>query len=209
MTGLVLLLVSLLQTSAPPQPAAGEVDRGKQLFMKHTCHYCHGTEGQGSAAGVRITATGRTTESFTRYVRRPGGQMPAYTNGPNTGFYLGVVYLDQSRPQEALAAVRKTPEHAWELCGLAVAYHGLGREQESDAALSELVRDFGSAFAYQTAEVYAVRGEGDKAWAWLDRAYDQHDAGLPVSFNGDPLLKKIAGDPRYRALLEKLRLPVR
>src|SRR5262249_24426059 len=80
MTGLLLLLASLLQAPAAPAPAAGEVDRGKQLFMKHTCYYCHGTEGQGSAAGVRIAATGRTTESFIRYVRRPGGQMPAYTD---------------------------------------------------------------------------------------------------------------------------------
>ena len=80
MIGLVLLLVSLLQNPPAPPPAAGDVDRGKELFMKHTCYYCHGTEGQGSSAGVRIAATGRTAESFTRYVRRPSGQMPAYTD---------------------------------------------------------------------------------------------------------------------------------
>jgi len=79
MTGLVLLLVSLLQAPPAAPPAAGEVDRGKELFMKHTCYYCHGTEGQGSVAGVRIAAPSRTTESFIRYVRRPSGQMPAYT----------------------------------------------------------------------------------------------------------------------------------
>jgi mono/diheme cytochrome c family protein len=79
MTALLLLVFSLLQTP-PAQPAAGEVDRGKELFMKHTCYYCHGTEGQGSGAGVRIALPTRTTESFIRYVRRPSGQMPAYTD---------------------------------------------------------------------------------------------------------------------------------
>ena len=37
-------------------------------------------------------------------------------------------------------------------------------------------------------------------------ARNQHDAGL-VSVKFDPLLRKIRGDPRYSALLERMNLP--
>ena len=78
-----MLIVSLLQTAPavqpPPDSAAGNVDAGKRLFTRHTCYFCHGTEGQGGIAGARVAAVPRNAESFIRYVRRPSGQMPAYT----------------------------------------------------------------------------------------------------------------------------------
>ena len=76
---LLLLLASLSQTPAPAQPAAGNADNGKRLFAKHTCYYCHGTAGQGGIAGARLAAVARNTQGFIRYVRRPTGQMPAYS----------------------------------------------------------------------------------------------------------------------------------
>ena len=47
--------------------------------MKHTCYFCHGTAGQGGLAGARVAAIARNAQGFIRYVRRPSGQMPAYT----------------------------------------------------------------------------------------------------------------------------------
>ena len=69
-------------SQAPPiQESAGNVENGKRLFTKMTCHYCHGTEGQGSIAGVgpRIAQVPRSLESFKRYVRRPTGRMTGYS----------------------------------------------------------------------------------------------------------------------------------
>jgi mono/diheme cytochrome c family protein len=63
------------QAPAPP----GNAESGKRLFMKHTCYFCHGTAGQGGAAGARVAAVARNAQGFIRYVRRPSGQMPAYT----------------------------------------------------------------------------------------------------------------------------------
>ena len=59
--------------------------------------------------------------------------------------------------------------------------------------------------AYQVGDIYAWRGEKDKAFEWLERAYQQRDSGL----NGiayDPLLEGLKSDPRYDALLKKLGL---
>jgi mono/diheme cytochrome c family protein len=61
---------------APPQ---GAVEHGKQLFQKQNCYYCHGTAGQGGRDGARIAAIGMNVQAFTRYVRRPAGAMPAFT----------------------------------------------------------------------------------------------------------------------------------
>jgi adenylate cyclase len=49
------------------------------------------------------------------------------------------------------------------------------------------------------------RPEKDRAFEWLQRAYQQRDSGL----NGilyDPLLTGLVGDPRFKALLKKLKL---
>ena len=61
--------------------------------------------------------------------------------------------------------------------------------------------------AFQIAEIYAYRGEADKAFEWLERAYKQRDAGLTL-MKGDPLLRNIERDPRYRAFLQKMKLPL-
>ena len=63
------------------KPPAGNTVNGRQLFTKMSCHYCHGTEGQGSLAGVgpRIALVSRSYDSFARYVRQPAGRMTGYS----------------------------------------------------------------------------------------------------------------------------------
>jgi hypothetical protein len=62
--------------------------------------------------------------------------------------------------------------------------------------------------AYQVAQVYAWRGENDKAFEWLQVSLDTHDTGT-VSLLIDPLLRGLQDDPRYNRLLAKIGLPVR
>jgi hypothetical protein len=50
------------------------------------------------------------------------------------------------------------------------------------------------------------RGEKDKAFEWLERAYRQQDGGL-TSTKIDLLLASLRSDPRYTALLRKLNFP--
>ncbi len=49
-------------------------------------------------------------------------------------------------------------------------------------------------FAYQIAEVYALRGEKDKAFEWLQTAFDDRDAGM-LGLLVDPLLRGLRDDP--------------
>ena len=60
--------------------------------------------------------------------------------------------------------------------------------------------------AYQVAEALAWLGEKDKAFEWLERAYQQRDGGLS-EVKVDLLLDRLHGDPRFKALLKKMNLP--
>ncbi len=126
---------------------------------------------------------------------------------PGAHTYISKVYLAQAHPNDALAEMDREQDPAWRLVGVALAYHALGRKREADAALGELVARYHADSAYQIAEVYAFRGEADRAFQWLERAYNQRDGGL-TEMKGDPLLKNLEPDPRYAAFLKKMRLPL-
>ena len=119
---------------------------------------------------------------------------------------LGRILIAEGKRPQALAEIEKEPNDWEKLTDLAVVYYALGREQDSNGALDTLIakHDFDSAF--QIAEVYAFRGESGKSFEWLERAYEQRDAGL-ADIEVDPLLKTLHHDPRYTELLKKMRLP--
>ena len=120
---------------------------------------------------------------------------------------LGLVYLARSKPEFALQEIEREKEPGSRRFGFALTYHGLGRKKEADAALAELIEKEHEGSAFQIAEVYAFRGEVDTAFEWLERAYAQRDAGL-AQMKGAPWLKSIEADPRYKAFLKKMRLPL-
>jgi serine/threonine-protein kinase len=91
--------------------------------------------------------------------------------------------------------------------GVAMTEHSLGHGSESREALDQLIAKKGQAWAYQIAEVYAWRGEKDKAFEWLQRGYDRHDGGL-CNIKIDALLFSLRGDARFGAMLKKMKLPV-
>jgi len=119
---------------------------------------------------------------------------------------LSQIYVIQGRPQDALPEIKLVRYDSMRANLYPLAYYSLGREKESDAALSELIAKYHAGSAYQIAEVYAFRKQSDEAFKWLDRAYAQRDSGL-IGTKVDPLLKSLRNDPRYAALLKKLNLP--
>jgi len=118
----------------------------------------------------------------------------------------GLILLAQGHPQQALTEVELEPGEVWKPFGRALAYQALGRSQDSVTALNQLIIKHHQDSAYQIAEVYAYRGETDKAFEWLLRAYQQRDGGM-LFVKGDPLLRSLHHDPRYADVLRKMRLP--
>jgi mono/diheme cytochrome c family protein len=61
-------------------PAAGNATNGKRLFETDGCYQCHGYAAQGGRDGPRLAATALNVQALVRYVRRPFGAMPAFTD---------------------------------------------------------------------------------------------------------------------------------
>jgi len=118
---------------------------------------------------------------------------------------LADVLLARGEPQAALEVVRREPDEAERTIGLALTYHALGRRADADAMLTELTRKHPDA-GLELADVYAYRGEVDRAFAVLDGALAATDVSL-TAVKSDSYLKPLHSDPRYRALLSKLNLP--
>ena len=120
-------------------------------------------------------------------------------------FAMGQLDLLQDRLAEAQSEFQKQGAEGNRRMGVAMVEHASGHEKQSQAALKELIAKNAGDMAYQVADVYAWRGEKDKAFEWLERAFQQRDSGL----NGiawDPLLSNLKSDARYAALLAKLGL---
>jgi TolB-like protein/DNA-binding winged helix-turn-helix (wHTH) protein len=119
---------------------------------------------------------------------------------------LSHIYVMQGRPQDALPEIELVRYGSLRAFLYPIAYYALGREKESDGALSELIEKYHTSMACQIAQVYAFRNQSEEAFEWLDRAYAQRDGGL-IGTKVDPLLKSLHKDPRYAAFLKKLNLP--
>ena len=118
---------------------------------------------------------------------------------------LALVLLALGRREEALDEALLEREEVYRLWSSSVILHHLGRRDESEAALQELIRKYGDGGAYQVAEVYASRGEVEEAFRWLEKAYDQRDGGLS-EMKPEPAFRSLHGDPRWNALLARVGL---
>jgi TolB-like protein len=121
--------------------------------------------------------------------------------------FPGRVLLAQGKPLSALAEIDRESDAKLRLgCECrALALDALGRKAEADAALSYLIKNHANDNAYGIARVYASQGNLDQAFIWLERAYRQRESGL-LYVKVDPLLKNVQTDPRFAALLKKMRL---
>jgi TolB-like protein/Flp pilus assembly protein TadD len=108
--------------------------------------------------------------------------------------------------ETALREAQLEPSDGYRRFELALAHYARGDRAAADAALAEMVASDRNLLAYQIAEVYAWRGETEKAFEWLQIAYDNHDTGI-LSLLIDPLMRGLRGDPRFKDMLEKVGLP--
>jgi serine/threonine protein kinase/Tfp pilus assembly protein PilF len=117
-----------------------------------------------------------------------------------------LVALQRRDGEAALRLANLESDDANRRFELAIAQYVRGDHKAADAALADLIANDRDQMAYQIALVYAVRGEKNKAFEWLQVSFDNHDAGTLGLF-ADPLLRGLRADPRYKNLLAKLGLP--
>jgi serine/threonine-protein kinase len=63
-------------------------------------------------------------------------------------------------------------------------------------------------FNYPVAELYTLVGDRQQALTWLERSYEQKDFLLPF-VNADPIFEGLRAEPRYQAILRRMKLAPR
>jgi len=136
-------------------------------------------------------------------IRKAMALQPDYTGGHCN---LGMVLLARGQPDLALDEMQRESDPAARAACVPFAYWSSGRRAQADAAAKELADRYADLYAYNIAQLYAFEGKTDPAFEWLDRAYRQRDLGLTM-IKVDSLVRGLRGDPRFGALLAKMRLP--
>lgn len=122
-----------------------------------------------------------------------------------------------SRRWQVLVAVRRgdgdtavreaqaEPDERYRVFEVAIAQEARGDRATADAALADLIAN-NRGLDYQVAQVYAVRGDKEKALEWLQVAFDHHDTGM-LALLVEPLFHGLRDDPRYKTLVAKMNFP--
>jgi TolB-like protein/Tfp pilus assembly protein PilF len=122
--------------------------------------------------------------------------------------YLATAYIAKDTYPEAIAELRQGIELSgaggWERAMLAYCYAHVGRMAEARKLLMD-VRS-GDGGAYNIALAHVGLGETDQAFAALEQAVDTR-MGAFNEVNADPLFDPLRGDPRFAALLHRMRFP--
>ena len=116
-----------------------------------------------------------------------------------------LVAIRRGDSKTALREAQAEPDESYRRFELALAQYASGDEKAAEAAFADLIAH-NQGLDYQVAQVYAVRGEKEKAFQWLQIAFDHHDTGM-LALLVDPLLSGLRDDPRYKALVAKMNFP--
>lgn len=130
---------------------------------------------------------------------------------PISSMVLGQVYLGMQRFDESVAALRRAVEVSRDFplmlgwLGLALGLGGYTVEARS--VLNRLQRISHEGFVLPTSFAWSHFGLGeiDEAFKWMELAVDRID-GWIAALKGYPFLDPVRADPRFRALLCKLKL---
>ncbi|MEO5697505.1 MAG: winged helix-turn-helix domain-containing protein [Burkholderiaceae bacterium] len=121
--------------------------------------------------------------------------------------YGEVGRLDESLA-EAKSAEATAPQWAVFIAQRGYTLGVMGRADEARAIRDEMERLSARRFvtAYGVALVYAGLGDKEQALAWLDKAFAERSHWL-VWLRLDPRWKSLRGDPRFAALVERMKYP--
>ncbi|MEO8001501.1 MAG: protein kinase [Arenimonas sp.] len=119
-----------------------------------------------------------------------------------TKIQLGVISLLQGDAKSAHSIFATTGQDYLRL----MAEFSMGQTASAEQSLATKVADDKNVDPYSIAVAYAWMGDRDHAFYWMDRCVAERSVNLQtITYN--PLLRGIRDDPRYAALLTRLKLP--
>jgi TolB-like protein len=112
---------------------------------------------------------------------------------------MGFAQLMVGANEDARASFSKERSAVRRLPGLAILAHRANDRKAAEAALAELVAEYGDKSHYQYAQVYAQWGDMANALASLQKARELRDGGIMLMY-ADPLLAPLHSTNGYLAL---------
>ncbi|MGB8510758.1 MAG: protein kinase [Pyrinomonadaceae bacterium] len=123
---------------------------------------------------------------------------------------LGFVYLQKGMNDAAIEIFEKIPEtnRALKVVALGYAYARAGRRAEAFRILAEVEEMSRNAYIppHERAVIYLGLDDKDHAFAWLNRACDEHFAAM-IYLTVDPAFNVLRQDARFAELARRLNLP--
>ena len=111
------------------------------------------------------------------------------------------------RPGDARAVLAKMPvDNAYAQTGEAILAARGGNRAGAEAGIAKIRAVLGDTDSYQYGQIFTQLDDADRAFAAFDKAVKVRDPGL-LQFKRDPFLDPIRHDPRYAALLTRLKFP--
>jgi TolB-like protein/Tfp pilus assembly protein PilF len=117
------------------------------------------------------------------------------------GMYAETIELNEKSLQNA-----PTNQLFLRFAGYANAKSNRRKEAESIINKFEELSKTEYVMSYRVANIYAALGEKDKAFAELEKAFENHDWEL-FRLKVDPLMDPLRDDPRFKAMLKRMGLP--
>lgn len=154
-----------------------------------------------SAMGRDYLRTGRLDEAirmFNRLVELNPDHLTVHTN-------LGRAYFLKGDIDRALAEIDKSRSQMLKTFERIQIYRTIGDQGETQRLVTEYLERYAHIDAIRTAELFASLGDNDSAFDSLNTALEKRDVRL-AWFLVSVHLRKLEGDPRYAAFLEKLGL---
>lgn len=127
---------------------------------------------------------------------------------------LGVAYQGSGQTLLAIPEYQKAVEYSGNnsdsTASLAYAYARTGKRAEAEKILRDLLEQSRTSYVspYMIATIYAGLGDKDRAFEYLEKAYDERSADLSYFVKADLRMDTLRSDPRFQELAKHVGLPM-
>ena len=120
---------------------------------------------------------------------------------------LGGIYAQQGKYKEAIEEFQTKARLGGDpnLSAIGYTYARWGKKKEALRTLSQLQKSGGSPAGLALVELGL--GHKEKALAWLEKAYEDHDDDALLDLKMDPTFDPLRSDPRFQDLLRRMKFP--
>lgn len=128
---------------------------------------------------------------------------------PNMGMshtLLSFILLERGQKKEALLEIQKEPVEFWRSFGKICILFSMDRTDESNILLTQFINQYGERDPENVADIYALRGDIENAFKWLNLATKKSHSSLLaiIQYSHFEILYQ---DPRWDDLLNEIKLP--